>query len=128
MAEEKRQHPRFALQVQAEVRFTNWTVFKLLYTVNISKGGMNLQLGEAPAIGSHLQVRLVLPDGWPTTIDAIVRHVTPMAAVTGKTSHACYQVGVQFENLDGERKALIEQTILEHGTPASSADASRRRP
>ena len=119
MAEGKRQHPRFALQIQAEVRFTNWTVFTLLYTVNISKGGMNLQLGESPAIGSRLQVRLVLPDGWPTTIDAIVRHVTPMEAVAGQTSHALYQVGVQFENLDDERKALIEQTILKHGTPTS---------
>jgi len=119
MGEEKRQHPRFALEVQAEVRFTNWTVFKLLYTVNISKGGMNVQLGEAPDIGSHLQVRLVLPDGWPTTIDAIVRHVTPMAVAAGQTSRALYQVGVQFENLDDERKALIEQTILKHGTPTS---------
>lgn len=67
--EERRQHPRFPLRAQAEVHFINWTVFKLLYTVNISKGGMNLELPDEPKKGDRLRVKLILPHGWPHRAD-----------------------------------------------------------
>lgn len=114
MAIERRQHPRFPVRGQAEVRFTNWTVFKLLYTVNISKGGMNIELADRPEVGDHVSVRLVLPDAWSIEIEATVRHVTTLAAVSGQRFQARYQVGVQFDNLDAERKAMIEETIRKH--------------
>lgn len=114
--DERRQHPRHELAGQAEVRFTNWTVFKLLYTVNISKGGMNIELAESPAVGARLKVRLILPDGWPFEIDAAVRHVTLLEASAGLRFKSRFQIGVEFENLDAEHKAAIEETIRKHAT------------
>jgi len=108
---ERRLHPRFALRGQAEVQFRSWPIFKLLYTGNISKGGMSLELGEEPKVGERLLVRLVLPNQWSVQLQAIVRHTSVLAAPSSATFVARYTVGVEFLDLDEEKRAQIEKTI-----------------
>jgi hypothetical protein len=107
MAEERRQHPRVPMRVEAEVKFTSWHVYSLIYTINISKGGMNIELAEEPAKDAVLAIKLTPPDGPAVVLEASVRH----ASKVGKG----WSVGVQFQNLDGEKRQAIEKAIRAHG-------------
>jgi PilZ domain-containing protein len=109
MADERRKHPRTDMRVEAEVRFTSWTVYALIYTINISKGGMNLELSEEPQPDAKLTIRLTQPDGMPLLLDAVVRHVA-----AGKKG---WSVGVEFESLDDATRVAIEKKIRAHGVP-----------
>ncbi len=107
MADERRKDPRIPMRLEAEVRFTSWHVYSLIYTINISKGGMNLDLPEEPQKGSTLTIKLTPPDGSPVWVEATVRH----ASKVGKK----WSVGVEFQNLDAARRQVIEKTIRAHG-------------
>ena len=86
------------------MKFESWAVFYETYVENISRGGMLLQLGKAPAVGDEIQVRLCPPKGEPVLLEAEVKFIN--AKIGG-----LYGVGVEFINLDDERKAAIEQLI-----------------
>jgi c-di-GMP-binding flagellar brake protein YcgR len=109
MAEnDRRQHPRIPMRVQTEVRFTSWAVYSLIYTINISKGGMNLELTEEPKADAKLTVRLRQPDGSAVDLEAVVRH-------TQQTKSGRWSVGVQFTSLGAVEKQAIERAITAHG-------------
>ena len=95
------------MRVEAEVKFTSWAVYSLIYTINISKGGINLEMNEEPKQGSKLTVKLQPPKGPVISIDAVVRHATK--------SGARWSVGVQFESLEGATREAIEKTIRANG-------------
>ena len=110
------------MRTEAEVRFSSWEVFRLIYTINISHGGMNLEvLGDEPKVGTELTVRLALPSGPDIELAATVRHVAVTTSTRPPAPHSppppkkC-QVGVQFKELDASKKALIEQTIRNHSS------------
>jgi hypothetical protein len=107
MAGERRASPRVPARLQTEVRFTSWLIYSLIYTVNISKGGMSLELPEKAEEGASLEVKLLPPLGPAVTLDAIVRH--------SRRAGNAYSVGVQFQNLDDEKRATIENAIRAHG-------------
>ncbi len=107
MVGERRKDPRFPLRIETEVKFTSWHVYSLIYTINISKGGMNLELADEPQIGAALTVKLTPPEGAPVLLDATVKHAT-------KTG-ARFSVGVQFDNLDDGKRQAIEKAIRAHG-------------
>ena len=118
MSEERRKHPRVPARIEAEVKFTSWHVYSLIYTINISKGGMNLDLPEEPKQGSSLTVKLTPPDGSPVWIEATVKH----AAKVGKA----WSVGVQFQNLDDAKRNAIEKAIRAHGGMLSAPGLTPR--
>ncbi len=95
------------MRIEAEVKFTSWHVYSLIYTINISKGGLNVELAEEPATGAPLWVKLTPPKGAPVLLEAVVRHAT-------KTNKG-WSVGVQFQNLDDEKRNAIERAIRAHG-------------
>ncbi|MCU1279195.1 MAG: hypothetical protein JWM53_2741 [bacterium] len=107
MSDERRKDARVPMRVEAEVKFTSWHVYSLIYTINISKGGMNLELADEPQQGSSLTVKLTAPDGSTVWVEATVRH----AAKVGKT----WSAGVEFENLDAAKRQVIEKAIRAHG-------------
>jgi hypothetical protein len=119
MVDERRKHPRTEMRVEAEVRFTSWNVYALIYTINISKGGMNLELGEKPEPGAKLTIRLTQPDGMPLLLDAVVKHVAP--------SKKAWSVGVEFESLDDATRGAIERKIRSHGVPLQVSGLSPRQ-
>lgn len=107
MADERRKHPRVPMRVEAEVRFASWHIFSLIYTINISRGGMNVELPEEPKLNTALVVKLAPPDSPPFELDAVVKHVQ-------KTGRG-FSVGVEFQNLDDARRQAIEKSIRAHG-------------
>ncbi len=118
MADERRTEPRVPMRIEAEVRFTSWHVFSLIYTINISKGGMNLELADEPAQGALLTINLNPPEGPPVLLEAIVKHATK----TGKV----WSAGVQFQNLDAEKRQVIEKAIRAHGGMLATAGLKPR--
>jgi|SRR6478672_4335149 hypothetical protein len=118
--DDRRKDPRVPMRAEAEVRFTSWAVFQLIFTVNISHGGMNLELqGEEPKVGSKLTVRLTPPTGAVIELEATVKHVTEVTSKKPQPPGAPplvrkFQAGVQFAALDPARKVAIENTIKTH--------------
>jgi hypothetical protein len=113
MADERRQFPRIPMRVAAEVRFTSWQVYSLIYTINISQGGMSIELPSEAKKGDELRIRLRPPTGLPVELDAVVRHCTPHKSQ--------FTVGVQFTALDGPTKQAIEASIRAHGGTLTSS-------
>lgn len=107
MTDERRKDPRIPMRVEAEVKFTSWHVYSLIYTINISKGGMNLELAEEPKPGATLTIKLTPPEGAPVLLEATVRHTTKSAK--------SWSTGIQFINLDAEKRQAIEKAIRAHG-------------
>ena len=107
------------MRIEAEVKFTSWHVFSLIYTINISKGGMNLELADEPRPGATLTVKLTLPEGAPVFIEATVKHSTKV----GKS----WSTGVQFNALDDARRQAIEKAIRAHGGMLGSPGLTPRK-
>jgi hypothetical protein len=118
--DDRRKDPRHPVRAEAEVRFNSWAVFQLIFTVNISQGGMSLEMqGEEPKVGAPLTVRLLPPAGKPIELPATVRHVTDVTSKKPQPPGAPplvrkFQVGVQFEALDPAHKSAIETAIKTH--------------
>jgi hypothetical protein len=106
------------MRIAAEVRFTSWQVFSLIYSINISQGGMSLELPREEKVGERLRVKLTLPKGPPLELEATVRHCT----AHGKQ----FTVGVQFVALDDATKKSIEQSIRANGGMLSSSLTPRK--
>jgi hypothetical protein len=118
MGDERRKDPRIPMRVEAEVKFTSWAVYSLIYTINISKGGMSLELAEEPQQGSKLTIKLTPPKGDSVLVEATVRH----ASKAGRG----WQVGVQFDDLDAAKRDGIEKAIRAHGGMLSAAGLTPR--
>jgi uncharacterized protein (TIGR02266 family) len=104
-----RKDPRVPLAGGAEVKFSSWAAFYEVYSANISRGGMMLQMSKTPDVGDKIQVKLQLPMGDAIVLDAVVKFVRP----NPPPEHAW--VGVQFTDLDEESLAKIEQLIDDVG-------------
>jgi hypothetical protein len=106
---QRRRDRRFPFRTEAEVRFSSWSAFRLLYTVNISRGGMTVGLSEAVEVGATLDVRLVLPGDRSFLLKAVVRHCGRAPG-----SDDDYRAGVQFIDLDEPQRAEIEHVLAVH--------------
>ncbi len=131
--DDRRTQPRIPMRAEAEVRFSSWEIFRLIYTINISQGGMNLEvLGDEPKVGTKLSVKLSLPSGPAIELEAVVKHVVVTTSTRPQPPNAppppkkC-QVGVQFQNLDPIKKALIEQTIRAHAGGMNPVSLTRKK-
>ena len=119
MTDERRKEPRVPMRLEAEVKFTSWHVYSLIYTINISKGGMNLELADEPSPGATLTVKLTPPEGAPVFIEATVKHATKV----GKS----WSTGVQFKDLDDSKRQTIEKAIRAHGGMLGSPSLTPRK-
>lgn len=119
MGDERRKDPRVPMRVEAEVKFTSWHVYSLIYTNNISKGGMNLELADEPKPGAKLTIKLTPPKGAVIDLEAIVKHTSK--------SGARWSTGVQFENLDGAKREAIEKAIRANGIILAQSGLTPRK-
>jgi hypothetical protein len=133
VTDDRRANPRVPLRSEAEVRFLSWEVFRLIYTINISQGGMTLEVGpEEPKVGAELTVKLSLPKGPPIELHAVVKHVTSTTSTKPLPEGAPpppkkFQIGVQFQNLDATKKSAIETTIRAHGGMGGAVGLTRKK-
>ena len=101
------------MRVAAEVRFTSWQIYSLIYTINISHGGMSIELPSEAKVGDALSIRLQPPTGPTIELNAKVRHCT--------AHKSQFTVGVQFTDLDAPKKQAIEASIRAHGGTLTSS-------
>ncbi|MFC1641089.1 TIGR02266 family protein [Myxococcota bacterium] len=98
------------LRVQASMRvqFRTMDEFVVAYTGNLSRGGIRLRTDSPLPIGSHVELRIELPDGLPeVTVPSTVVFVKPPQTSGGK-----HDVGVKFIDPDSETRRRLEWFIL----------------
>ena len=124
---EGRKQARISAKLEVEVRFDSWQVYKLMYSRNISKGGVMLQLPHEAPIGGSIELKVHMPDGEVLSLPSVVRHCHRDAAETlgseqamraGEAAPAAqeYQVGVKFAAMDAASKKRLFRNLvrLEH--------------
>ena len=104
---EKREHTRVPVRMPANVCFSSWQVFRLMYTMNISRGGLLFQMDKEPPKDLAIDLTLDLPNGSKVLLPARVRHATQ--------SGAKFQVGVEFVAADDEQQRVLSDAMLELG-------------
>jgi hypothetical protein len=105
--DDRRGTERLPAQLQVEVPLANWEQVRSVYTTNISKGGLLFTLASPASIPASVDLTLTLPDGTKVTLQSEVRHV---ARRDGSTE---FDVGVQFQALDGPTRRAFEEALAE---------------
>jgi uncharacterized protein (TIGR02266 family) len=109
MDEAARRSKRYPSDQPLMVRCESWTAFVQHYAGDIGQGGMFIVTDEPPPILSVIDVRMQLPEGVEMALRARVVHVIEKDQVTSE--HVQAGVGVEFVELDAERKRQIVQMI-----------------
>jgi uncharacterized protein (TIGR02266 family) len=116
----KRAHPR--VPVRLEVKIPTATMLKVLWTANLSKGGMAIETDHQIAPDTKVTVVLTVP-GKTVELPATVKHSTPRKAARG--GKVDYFVGVQFGELPSESRAAIEAIIGSIPEPKRKVEEKR---
>jgi DNA-binding response OmpR family regulator len=97
---ERRAYPRRTFRARAWVS-AGRAAPKTAFTIDLSEGGVCLELDLAVAPGAYLAITLELPGGQQLEVEARVRYVTSEPA----------KVGAQFLSLDAARRALLSDLL-----------------
>ena len=109
MDDAARRSKRFPSDQPLQVRCESWNDFVERYAGDISQGGMFIVTDDAPPIMSVIDVRMMLPENVEIALRARVVHLVDKTNVTSE--HMRPGVGVEFVDLDAERKRQIYQMI-----------------
>jgi Tfp pilus assembly protein PilZ len=88
--EERRRTERITTRTLVEIRIPDWQVLHLVYTVNISQGGIRVSMPQSLPMGAAVDVILTLPNGHRLHLPGRVAHLG--AGETG-------DVGIRFDEL-----------------------------
>jgi uncharacterized protein (TIGR02266 family) len=113
---------RFRNTQSLKVRCLNWSDFAQLYASDVSQGGMFIETGDPLPVLSELQLELSLPEGHIIQLKAVVVHVLDDQQATRDQRRP--GIGVQFIDLEPERKQQIQQ-LVEFAQHAASPDSTR---
>lgn len=70
-----REHSRYPTAMPVRVKVDSWDDYVVLYTNDLSRGGLFVRTVDPPPVGSGLKVRLGLPDGGVVEMSGEVVHV-----------------------------------------------------
>ncbi|MGD0600200.1 MAG: PilZ domain-containing protein [Terriglobales bacterium] len=96
---DRRQHPRYTVQVPIEIRQEDSDLPMRLETTDLSRGGCYIQLISALPLGARLQVTLWL-GGYPVVIQGRV-----------VTRHPQFGNGIMFLEFEGEGDQLLNRYL-----------------
>ena len=104
---ETRAHPRYALEIDAEVRAGERNL--PARTKNISRGGIAVSASEAVAVGTTVTISLALvfneaAKSEPLPLQGRVVWCSPLAENT-------YQLGVMFVGVRSEERSYVDMFI-----------------
>jgi Tfp pilus assembly protein PilZ len=116
--EERRQTERVATRSLVEVKIPDWEALRSVYAVNLSLGGIRLQLGSRAPLGAALDIILTLPNGSRLHLAGKVAHLGPEGSG---------DVGVRFDDLPDKTKEEIEHYIRELGAGRTPPPATGSR-
>lgn len=103
--ESQRHHPRQDVVLPVRLRIPTWERFEVLYTRDISAGGMFLRCAKPLAIGSNILLQLLTPSGETVEINAQVAHVR--AEGEGRASG----MGLRFEEVSDTVKTQLSRLL-----------------
>ena len=100
-----REHSRYPVVLPVGVKLESWDQYAVVYTKNLSRGGLFIRMSSPPPVGTALSVRLGLPDGNVVEIEGEVAHVVaPERALEEGRQPGC---GVRFVGFDEEQQRLF---------------------
>lgn len=113
------------IRARLKVRFKDPGAFISEYTHNISKGGLFVRTSKACAVGSMVEVILVLPETEKEvrTVGEVIHVITPEQA---DDSHPA-GMGLEIREMSPEDLLLIENFIREKLAQAGAEDTIDRR-
>lgn len=79
---------------------------------DLSRGGIKVYTDEALALGTRLEIELLLPDGDTLTVDVRVAWTRPLSDPAAR-----YEAGLEFLTIDAERLTALERCIDAHKVP-----------
>lgn len=103
---ERRQFPRVTYGAWVEDK-TQEGGLRFYLAKDLSMGGILLQAGEPPQIGSHVVLKLIV-ENEPRTVSLegeVIRHM--------QTGSGAAEFAVRFINLDDTRRTFLEELIAE---------------
>ena len=113
-----RRSKRYPSEQPLAVRCETWAEFVQRYASDIGQGGMFIVTDDAPPILSTIEILLKLPEATDVRLTARVVHVAEANPQTGGKGG----IGVEFLDLDAERKKQIHQLIEFARWQGSSGD------
>ena len=103
----RRESPRFAQVLPIGVRVATWEKFQVLYTSNISRGGVFVRSLSPAPIGTRVVMRFGLPDGGMVEIEGEVVHVR--AAEGARPGKRKSGMGIRFVALTDEQQSVLAE-------------------
>jgi two-component system, chemotaxis family, chemotaxis protein CheY len=98
---ERRRHARLSIRRQVEVRTGDAPEFAPAFTVDLSEGGVCLDVALRHVVpGAYLAIAFTLQGGRRMEVDARIRYISPAG-----------RVGAQFFGLDTGRKEALRELI-----------------
>jgi len=109
MAEEKRQSTRHPLRTKMDYRAQSGGDFLFEYTTNISRGGIFIETREPLPEGTVVEMKFQPPGAdEPIEVSGKVVWTNPWRDDEDNPNPG---MGIQWEELDDEKKALITQLV-----------------
>ncbi len=103
---ERRVRARLVHRRNVEIRLPGARRFQSAFTVDVSEGGLCIEMLEPPVTplpkDAHLGVAVELPDGRRIELDGLVKYVAPDG-----------RIGVQFLPLDSAHAAAVRALLVE---------------
>ena len=120
MSSESRAHPRYALEVDAEVRTQTGTI--PARTRDVSRGGLALTLPEALPLGTELTLNLALVFDEETFSEPLLVRARVVWCTRIADKH---QIGTTFVAMTNEQRAYLEMFMryLAEGKRRAAAEA-----
>lgn len=118
-----RQDPRFITKEEILLKVSSRNELRPVWMSDMSKGGLFVQTADPPELRSTVSVRISTPEGALDLSAEVVHVVEPNAHFPGG-------VGLQFTNLDADKRGAIERYVeglAEQLTRGDDAQAEARR-
>jgi PilZ domain len=78
---------------------------------DVSRGGIRVNTDDPLAIGTRLEIELLLPEGDSLAVDVRVAWIQELS---GEAREARYEAGLEFLQMHEVHRALLERCLAEH--------------
>jgi len=106
------------------LRLDSWDQYVVLYTGNLSRGGMFVRMAEPPPVGSPVHLRIALPGGVIVELPGEVSHVVKAAGAATASGGQRPGIGIKLDSFSPERQAQLDGFLARVHAPAGPLSAA----
>jgi hypothetical protein len=108
---ERRREPRVSFRSKISVRFGDEPAIST-YPINLSVGGIGIELTSGRPAGTPVAVQLDLSDGVRLDLVGVVRHATQVSSqAIGFPGTSRNMIGIQFSNVTPDVAQRIKEAL-----------------